>query len=184
MRTYTHGLVGYLFYLRGTRRQKVLAVAGGMVPDLVLGIGYVPHILEPVAPVPIVVEAHRLLHHGSLHGVTEAMHSLVVVGALTAVALLLIRPAAPFLVGMLAHGALDLLTHGRAAYNHLYPFAVDPVLSPISYTDRWFIVVEHMVLAAVLAWLIARWRSARPSGPSAPAGGPCRGTMVREGEGG
>lgn len=117
MRTYTHGLVGYLLYLRGTRRQKVLAVA-------------------------------------------------------------------PFLVGMLAHGALDLLTHGRAAYNHLYPFAVDPVLSPISYTDRWFVVVEHLVLAAVLAWLIARWRSARPSGPSAPAGGPFRGTMVREADGG
>ncbi len=161
MRTYTHGLIGYLLYLRGTRRQQLLAVTGVMVPDLVLAIGYIPHFLKRRCPVPVVQEAHTFLHEGWLHGVTQAMHSLVLVRALTIAALLFLRSALPFFVGMLAHGVVDLLTHGRFPYNHLYPFPVDPVLSPISYIDLWFTTMEHLALAVALVWLVARWRSGR-----------------------
>lgn len=179
MRTYTHGLIGYLLYLRGTRRQQLLAVTGGMVPDLVLGIGYIPHFLEPRFPVPVVRDAHTLLHEGWLHGVTQTMHSVVLVGALTVAALFFLRAVVPLLVGMLAHGFVDLLTHGGFPYNHLYPFPVDPVLSPISYTDLWFTIMEHVALAVALAWLVARWRSgpasARPRTPEVWDGaGPLR----------
>lgn len=163
MRTYTHGLVGYLLYLRGTRRQQFLAVTGGMAPDFVLAIGYIPHFLKRRYPVPVVQEAHSFFHEGWLHGVTQAMHSLVVVVALTVVALLFLRAAVPLFVGMLAHGVVDLLTHGRAAYNHLYPFPVDPFLSPISYTDLWFTVMEHLAVVVALALLVTRWRSGRAS---------------------
>ena len=177
MRTYTHGLIGYLLYVRGTRRQRVLAMTGGILPDMVLVIGYVPHLLEPTFPVPMVEDAHSLLHDGWLHALTQAMHSLVLVGALVVAALFFVREVLPLLVGMLAHGVVDLLTHQRFPYNHLYPFPADPFMSPIGYRDLGFTIAEHVAVAVVVAWLVARWRSARASARrrTAPGAGDCPG---------
>lgn len=161
MRTYTHGAVGYLLYLRGSARERALAAAGGIVPDLVLAVGYVPHLLEPRTSWPLVGDLHRLLHFGWPHAVTEAMHSFVVVGALLIVGRAAARPLVPVAVGMLAHAAADLLTHRTWPYNHLFPLPVEPVRSPISYTGGWFTVLEHVALAGFVAWCVIRWSARR-----------------------
>lgn len=53
---------------------------GGVLPDALLAIGFVPHYLEHVTPSAMVVELHRLLHHSDLHLLTVSMHSFVLVG--------------------------------------------------------------------------------------------------------
>lgn len=41
MRTYTHGIIGYLLYVRSSRQQKLLAIIGAMIPDTFLVIGFI-----------------------------------------------------------------------------------------------------------------------------------------------
>ncbi len=48
MRTYTHGVIGYLLYAKRSRQEQRLAVIGGILPDVLLAIGFVPHYLEHV----------------------------------------------------------------------------------------------------------------------------------------
>jgi len=67
---------------------------GGILPDVFLALGFVPHYLEHVTQSPLVADIHTLLHHSALHTVTVAMHSFVIVGpclALSAVLLSLSR---------------------------------------------------------------------------------------------
>lgn len=161
MRTYTHGVVGYLLYLRGSPRERTLAVAGGVIPDLVLAIGFVPHVLEALLASPALEELHRVLHFGWAHTLTEAMHSFMVVGVLFAVGHFLARSLVPVTVGMLAHAAVDLFTHQVWPYNHLFPLPVEPMRSPISYTSTWFTVLEHTSLAVFFVWFLLRRRAGR-----------------------
>jgi uncharacterized membrane protein len=120
MRTYTHGVIGYLLYAKRSRQEKWLAVIGGILPDVFLALGFVAHALENFTHSAMAAELHTLLHHSMLHTVTVAMHSFVVVGPLLALSAVLYKPALPFLVGMLAHGIVDFLTHQQWAYNRHY----------------------------------------------------------------
>ena len=43
MRTYTHGVIGYLLYAKRPRQEKTLAVMGGILPDVFLVLGFMPH---------------------------------------------------------------------------------------------------------------------------------------------
>jgi len=79
MRTYTHGVIGYLLYAKRSRSEQRLAVIGGILPDVFLALGFVPHYLEHVTQSPLVADIHTLLHHSTLHTVTVAMHSFVIV---------------------------------------------------------------------------------------------------------
>jgi hypothetical protein len=159
MRTYTHGVSGYLLYAKRPRHEQQLAIVGGILPDVFLALGFVPHYLEHAMQSPLVVDIHTLLHHSALHTVTVAMHSFVIVGPCLALSAVLYRPALPFLVGMLAHGVVDLLTHRQWAYNHFFPIPVAPIAGLFSYTDVGFTIAEHALLLLFLVrWVLKRRR--------------------------
>src|SRR5215831_15712961 len=111
MRTYTHGVIGYLLYAKRSRQESRLAVIGGILPDVFLALGFVAHSLENLTHSALAAELHVFLHHSALHTVTVAMHSFVIVGPFLALSAVLYRAALPFFVGMLAHGIVDFLTH-------------------------------------------------------------------------
>src|SRR2546429_9777388 len=46
MRTYTHGVIGYLFYVKRPRHEQRLAILGGILPDVFLALGFVAYYLE------------------------------------------------------------------------------------------------------------------------------------------
>ena len=162
MRTYTHGVIGYLLYAKRPWREQRLAVMGSIVPDVFLALGFVPHYLEHVTQFPLVADIQRLLHHSTLHTVTVAMHSLVLVGPCLALSAVFSTPALPFVVGMLAHGIVDLLTHRQWAYNHFFPIPLAPIGGVVSYTDVRFTVVEHVLLLLFVGWWVLKRRRMQP----------------------
>lgn len=165
MRTYTHGVIGYLLYAKRSRQEQRLAIIGGILPDVLLAIGFVPHYLEGVTQYSMVVTLHNLLHHSDLHIVTVGMHSFMMVSPLLALSYFVYKPALPFFVGMLAHGITDLLTHAQWAYNHLFPIPLEPIGGIFSYTDTGFTVVEHVgLLLFVVWWMLRRKDYKRPEG--------------------
>lgn len=156
MRTYTHGAIGYLLYAKGSAEQRWLAAAGGVLPDVLVGTGFIFHFAEPRTSSSIVAGPHSLLHHSPLHTITVALHSFLVIGPLLALSWVLRWRATALFVGMLPHAVVDLLTHGRWPYNHLFPLPLPPVRGLVSYTDLWFTVLEHAALAVGVLWLLAR----------------------------
>jgi len=146
MRTYTHGVIGYLLYAKRSRHEQRLAVIGGILPDVFLALGFVAHYLEHFTHSATAAEFHVLLHLSTLHTVTVVMHSFVIVGPLLTLSAVLYKPVQPFFVGMLAHGIVDLLTHRQWAYNHLFPIPLTPIRGIVSYTDVGFTVAEHALL--------------------------------------
>ena len=98
MRTYTHGVIGYLLYAKRPRHEQRLAVIGGIVPDEFLALGFVAHSLEHVTHSAVVAALHALLHHSTLHTVTVALHSFVIVGPCLALSAVLYRPTLPYRV--------------------------------------------------------------------------------------
>ena len=162
MRTYTHGVIGYLLYAKRPRHEQRLAVLGGIVPDVFLALGFVAHYGAIVTQSPLVEALHRLLHHSALHTVTVAMHSFVIVGPCLALSAVLYKPAMPFFVGMLAHGIVDLLTHRQWAYNHLFPLPFAPIRGIVSYTDVGFTIVEHALLLLFVGWWVLKRQRVHP----------------------
>ena len=158
MRTYTHGVIVYLLYAKRPRHEQRLAIMGGILPDVFLALGFVPHYLEQVTQSPLVADIHTLLHHSGLHTVTIAMHSFVVVGPFLALSYILYRPALPFFVGMLAHGIVDFLTHRQWAYNHFFPLPLAPIEGFFSYTDVGCTIVEHALLLLFVVWWVLKRR--------------------------
>jgi RimJ/RimL family protein N-acetyltransferase len=108
---------------------------GSILPDVFLVLGFVAHYLENFTHSAMAAALHALLHHSTLHTVTLALHSFVMVGPFLALSAVLYRPALPFFVGMLAHGIVDFLTHRQWAYNHVFPLPFAPIRSIVSYTD-------------------------------------------------
>src|SRR5215510_13669824 len=72
MRTYTHGVIGYLLYAKRSWHEQRLAVMGGVLPDMFLALGFVAHSLENYTHSAMAAALHRLLHHSTLHTVTVA----------------------------------------------------------------------------------------------------------------
>jgi membrane-bound metal-dependent hydrolase YbcI (DUF457 family) len=162
MRTYTHGVIGYLLYAPRSRREKCLAVVGGVLPDVFLAIGFVPHYVERFTPSALVKAVHDLLHHSALHTVTVSLHSFVLVGLLLALSYVLYKPALPVFVGMLAHGIADLLTHRQWTYNHFFPIPLPSIRGIVSYTDTGFTLVEHALLLLFVVWYIVHAKRHEP----------------------
>jgi hypothetical protein len=156
MRTYTHGVIGYLLYAKRPRHEQRLAILGGLLPDVFLALGFVAHYLENLTHSAMAAALHSLLHHSALHTVTVAMHSFVIVGPFLALSSLLYRPALPFFVGMLAHGIVDFLTHRQWAYNHFFPLPFAPIRGIVSYTDVGFTLVEHALLLLCVVWWVLK----------------------------
>lgn len=156
MRTYSHGVVGYLLYLRGSARERALAAGGGVLPDVVLALGFVPHVLEPHVPSPVLADLHHVLHFGWAHTLTEVMHSFLFVAVLLIIGWFGARTLVPVAVGMMAHAVADLLTHRVWSYNHFLPLPFEPVRSPVSYTSTWFTILEHSALLAFVVWYVKR----------------------------
>ncbi len=152
MRTYTHGVIGYLLYAKRSRQEQRLAIIGGVLPDVFLAIGFIPHYLETVTQSATIASLHNLLHHSELHTVTIGMHSFVIIGSLLALLYFVYKPAVPLFVGMLAHGTVDLVTHTRWAYNHFFPFRLEPISGIFSYTDVGFTIVEHAGFLLFVIW--------------------------------
>ena len=65
MRTYTHGVIGYLLYAKRPRHEQRLAIMGGILPDVFLALGFLPHYVEYLTPSPLVAALHDLLHHST-----------------------------------------------------------------------------------------------------------------------
>jgi hypothetical protein len=162
MRTYTHGVIGYLLYAKRPRHEQRLAVIGGIGPDVFLVLGFVAHSVENLTHSAMAAEFHHLLHHSTLHIVTVALHSFVIVGPLLALSAVLYKPATPFFVGMLAHGIVDFLTHRQWAYNHLSPLPFAPIRGIVSYTDVGFTIAEHALLLLFLVWWVLKRRRMQP----------------------
>src|SRR5215831_11159575 len=162
MRTYTHGVIGYLLYAKRPRHEQRLAVIGGILPDVFLALGFVAHALENFTHSAMAAELHTLLHHSMLHTVTVAMHSFVVVGPFLVLFAVLYRPVLPFFVGMLAHGIVDLLTHRQWAYNHFFPLPFAPIRSLVSYTEVGCTIVEHALLLLFAVWWVRKRRRMQP----------------------
>src|SRR5205823_13142953 len=101
-------------------------------------------------------------HHSTLHTVTVALHSFVIVGPFLALSAVLYRPALPSFVGMLAHGIVDLLTHRHWAYNHFFPIPLAPIRGIVSYTDVGFTVVEHALLLLFVVWWVLKRQRMQP----------------------
>ena len=99
MRTYTHGVIGYVLYAKRSHHEQRLAVIGGILPDVFLALSFVAHYGAIVTQSPRVEALHILLHHSTLHTVTVAMHSFVIVGPCLALSAVLYKPALPFFVG-------------------------------------------------------------------------------------
>ena len=159
MRTYTHGVIGYLLYAKRSRSEQRLAILGGILPNVFLALGFVAHALENLTHTAMAAALHALLHHSVLHTVTVSLHSFMIVGPCLALSAMLYRPALPFFVGMLAHGIVDLLTHRQWAYNHLFPIPITPIGGVVSYTDVGFTLVEHVLLLLfVVGWVLKRQR--------------------------
>jgi hypothetical protein len=162
MRTYTHGVIGYLLYAKRPWHEQRLAIVGSIVPDVFLALGFVAHYGAIVTQSPLIEALHTLLHHSTLHTVTVAMHSFVIVGPLLALSAVFYRPALPFFVGMFAHGIVDLLTHRQWAYNHLFPLPFAPIAGLFSYTDVGFTIVEHALLLLFTGWWLLKRRRGHP----------------------
>ena len=162
MRTYTHGVIGYLLYAKRSRHEQRLAILGGILPDGFLALGFVAHSLENLTHSAMAAALHALLHHSALHTVTVAMHSFVIVGPLLALSAVLYRPALPFFVGMLSHGIVDLLTHRQWAHNHFFPLPFAPIAGLFSYTDMGFTLVEHVLLLLCVGWWVLKRRRMQP----------------------
>jgi hypothetical protein len=162
MRTYTHGVIGYLLYAKRPRHEQRLAIAGGILPDVFLALGFVAHYLENLTHSAMAAELHALLHHSTLHTMTVAMHSFVVIGPLLALSAVLYKPAMPFFVGMLVHGIVDLLTHRQWAYNHIFPISLAPIGGIVSYTDVEFTIVGHALLLLFVVWWMLKRRRGHP----------------------
>jgi hypothetical protein len=157
-------VIGYLLYAKRSRHEQRLAVIGGILPDVFLALGFVAHYGAIVTQSPLVEALHRLLHHSTLHTVTIAMHSFVIVGPCLALSAVLYRPALPFFVGMFAHGIVDFLTHRQWAYNHLFPIPLASIPGIVSYTDVGFTVVEHALLLLFVVWWVLKRRRVQPRG--------------------
>jgi hypothetical protein len=156
-------------YAKRPQQEQRLAIIGGMLPDVFLALGFVPHFLAHVTQSALVEALHRLLHHSEVHLITVGMHSLVIVGPLLVLSYFLYKPALPFFVGMLAHGIVDLLTHKQWAYNHFFPLPCAPIRALFSYTDVTFTIVEHALLLLFIGWwMLRRWKASdtgyRPPG--------------------
>jgi len=156
MRTYTHGVIGYLLYAKRLRQEQRLAIIGGMLPDVFLALGFIPHYLEGMTNSTMVATLHNLFHHSDLHIITVGLHSFMIVGPLLALAYFVYKPVLPFFVGMLAHGIVDLLTHTQWAYNHFFPIPLEPMGGIFSYTDLGFTIVEHSLLICFVVWWIIK----------------------------
>jgi hypothetical protein len=162
MRTYTHGVIGYLLYAKRPRHEQRLAVIGGILPDVFLALGFVAHSLDNLTHSAMAAELHALLHHSVLHTVTVAMHSFVIVGPCLALSAVLYKPVLPFFVGMLAHGIVDFLTHRQWAYNHFFPIPLAPIGGIVSYTDVGFTIVEHALLLLFVVWWVLKRQRVQP----------------------
>jgi hypothetical protein len=152
MRTYTHGVIGYLLYAKRSRQEQRLAITGSILPDIFLALGFVPHYVERVTQSTLVEALHDLLHHSTLHTATVSMHSFVLVGPCLALSYMLYRPALPIFIGMLTHGIVDCLTHRQWAYNHFFPLPMAPLKGIVSYTDVSFTIGEHACLLLFGVW--------------------------------
>ena len=127
MRTYTHGVIGYLLYAKRLTARTTARHHWRHPARCVLSPGLCGALLENVTQSAMVAALHTLLHHSTLHTVTVSMHSFVIVGPFLALSAVLYRPALPFFVGMLAHGIVDFLTHQQWAYNHFFPIPLAPI---------------------------------------------------------
>ena len=162
MRTDTHGVIGYLLYAKRSRHEQRLAVLGGILPDVFVALGFIAHYGAIVTQSARVEALHVLLHHSTLHIVTVALHSFVVIGPCLALSAMLYQPAMPFFVGMLAHGIVDLLTHQQWTYNHLFPLPLAPIEGLFSYTEVGFSIVEHALLLVFVVWWVLQRQRRRP----------------------
>ena len=153
MRTYTHGLIGYLIYLKGTVQERKLAVLGSITPDLILILGFIFNVFGNSSNVQYF---HRLFHSSILQTITEYMHSILIVIFLMIISWFLYKKAFPFLVGMLSHNIIDLLTHQKWAYNHFLPLKVEPIMGMVSYTSTWFTILEHLFVVIFIIWFFRK----------------------------
>lgn len=148
---------------RVTTRAVWGAIALGVLPDVIqtvpvaawavsageTGSLFAYIVAEPGSEPPMPAMVASIAHH--LHCV---MHSVIVAGAVTAVAWSALRRFPLVLLGWWAHIALDVPTHSNAYY------AV-PIFYPVTYrgldgipwTTPWLLAANYVLLAIAYVWL-------------------------------
>src|SRR5215510_6625854 len=59
MRTYSHGVIGYLLYAKRPRHEQRLAIIGSILPDVFLALGFVAHYGAIVTQSPLVSQSRH-----------------------------------------------------------------------------------------------------------------------------
>lgn len=165
--TTSHALIGYLLYEKKSRKEKILAVIGSIVPDATLVFAL---------PFLAITSFGRLMESLRLHQdiyVTEGdflagaiLNSVWLWIAIIAIGKLFWKPLLPFGVGALVHVFADALTHqGSWAWNHLYPLNVSPMQGPFDFINPWFLLAEHIVWICIFAPRIWRYLHTKRAEP-------------------
>ena len=149
MRTYTHGIIGYLLYKNKSKQEQTYAIIGAMVPDLILAIGFIFHFSSS----KLFESLHHIFHSGIIHQITVIMHSATIVLPILIISFFYWKKITPFFVGMLSHIILDFFTHQAYEYNHFFPLPIEPIKGIFSYTSLWFTIIEHVLVIGFFVWL-------------------------------
>jgi len=160
MLTYSHAVIGYLSFVKGSSSAKKQAVLGSITPDLLLATGFLFQTISFAFDGSTTDGIHMAVHSAPLpQAITDSLHSIVVVAPIAIIVIAIRKSLFPFFAGIFLHIAIDFLTHQKWPYNHLYPIDAEPVIAVFSYWSPRFMAIEHGILLVLVALYIQKKRT-------------------------
>lgn len=162
MFTTSHAFIGFLLFCRKDKKVWPWAVLGAISPDipqmLTYGIGAAKFfILGQIEYEPLHSWVHGLWVWAS---VCAVFHSFFLWGTIGLMTFLFAKKCLwcpitqAFFLGGFAHILIDVLTHKSGwIWNYFYPLNVPLVYGIIEYRSAPFLIVEHLAILAVIAFL-------------------------------
>ncbi len=147
MLTTSHAIVGYLIYEKKSKKERIYAIVGSVIPDATFFLT-IPFLLI-TAPEQLL---NSFLAHEDIYAsnvdflIGSILNSIWLWGAVIIIGKLLYKSLLPIGIGAIAHIIADALTHqGGWAWNHLYPLNIAPIQGVFDFMSPWFLLVEHIV---------------------------------------